>query len=361
MSAANWMQLIVYLGVLFALAPFLGKFMARVYGDEKHILSFLKPLERGIYKISGIDPRQQMNWKQYAGALLALNILGFLFLYLLLVTQKWLPLNPAKIDNMSWHLALNTAVSFMTNTNWQNYGGENAASYLSQMAGLPCRTSSAPQRAWRRCSYWFGASSTSRERHLQPSAGGNEPGPSGQLLGRPHTVHSLHPSAAFHHPRGAPDVAGGHPDVRRPCPRGHAGREGPGHYAGTRRVADRNQAARDKRGRFFQRQLRVSIRKPHASFQPVRDAGHSPDPRSHAVCLRTNGERQEPGPRPVCGKDRALRHRSRGDPLCRIRLQRNDRRSRHHGGKGNAVRDCRQRPVGRSHNGDVQRLGQLDA
>ncbi|MGA2612036.1 MAG: potassium-transporting ATPase subunit KdpA [Spirochaetia bacterium] len=136
MSAANWLQLIVYLGVLFALAPFLGKFMARVYGDEKHILSFLKPLERGIYRISGIDPRQEMNWKQYAAALLALNILGFLFLYLLLVTQKWLPLNPAKIDNMSWHLALNTAVSFMTNTNWQNYGGENAASYLSQMAGL---------------------------------------------------------------------------------------------------------------------------------------------------------------------------------------------------------------------------------
>jgi len=136
MSTPNWLQLIIFLGVLFALAPFLGKFMARVYGDEKHILSFLKPLERGIYKISGIDPRQEMNWKQYTGALLALNILGFLFLYLLLVTQKWLPLNPANIDNMSWHLALNTAVSFMTNTNWQNYGGENAVSYLSQMAGL---------------------------------------------------------------------------------------------------------------------------------------------------------------------------------------------------------------------------------
>ena len=136
MSTTNWIQLIVYLGILFALAPFLGKFMARVYGDEKHILSFLKPLEKGIYRISGIDSSQEMNWKQYAGALLALNVLGFLFLSLLLVTQKWLPLNPAKIDNMSWHLALNTAVSFMTNTNWQNYGGENAASYLSQMAGL---------------------------------------------------------------------------------------------------------------------------------------------------------------------------------------------------------------------------------
>ena len=136
MSATNWIQLIIYLGILFSLAPFLGKFMARVYGDEKHILSFLKPLERGIYRISGIDPQQEMNWKQYATALLALNILGFLFLYLMLVTQKWLPLNPAKIDNMSWHLALNTAISFMTNTNWQNYGGENAASYLSQMVGL---------------------------------------------------------------------------------------------------------------------------------------------------------------------------------------------------------------------------------
>ena len=136
MSTANWAQLIVYIGVLFTLAPFLGKFMARVYGNEKHILSFLKPLERGIYRISGVDPSQEMNWKQYAAALLALNVLGFLFLYLLLVTQKWLPLNPAKVDNMSWHLALNTAVSFMTNTNWQNYGGENAASYLSQMAGL---------------------------------------------------------------------------------------------------------------------------------------------------------------------------------------------------------------------------------
>ncbi len=136
MSTTNWIQLIIYLGILFSLAPFLGKFMARVYTDEKHILSFLKPLERGIYRISGVDPRQEMTWKQYAGALLALNVLGFLFLYLLLMTQKWLPLNPAKIDNMSWHLALNTAVSFMTNTNWQNYGGENAASYLSQMAGL---------------------------------------------------------------------------------------------------------------------------------------------------------------------------------------------------------------------------------
>jgi K+-transporting ATPase ATPase A chain len=77
-----------------------------------------------------------MNRKHYLAALLAVNAVGFLFLWTLLMTQKWLPLNPAKVDNMSWHLALNTAVSFITNTNWQSYSGEVSASYLSQMMGL---------------------------------------------------------------------------------------------------------------------------------------------------------------------------------------------------------------------------------
>jgi len=136
MSSTNWIQLIVYLGVLFTLAPFLGKYMARVYGGERHILSFLGPVERFIYKVTGVRTEQEMSWRQYLAALLALNVLGFLFVWVVLMTQKWLPLNRAGIDNMSWHLALNTAVSFMTNTNWQNYSGENAASYFSQMVGL---------------------------------------------------------------------------------------------------------------------------------------------------------------------------------------------------------------------------------
>ncbi len=136
MSTTNWIQLLVYLVVLFSLAPFLGKFMARVFEGERNILSFLAPVERGIYRISGIDAKREMSWKQYLAALLAFNAFGFASLMALLMTQKWLPLNPAHIDNMSWHLALNTAVSFMTNTNWQAYGGESSASYLSQMAGL---------------------------------------------------------------------------------------------------------------------------------------------------------------------------------------------------------------------------------
>ncbi len=136
MSTANWIQLVVSLGVVFALAPFLARFMTRVFEDERHILSFLAPVERGIYRITGVRAERDMSWKQYLAALLAFNAFGFLSLMALLMTQQWLPLNPAKIPNMSWHLALNTAVSFMTNTNWQAYNGEASASYLSQMAGL---------------------------------------------------------------------------------------------------------------------------------------------------------------------------------------------------------------------------------
>lgn len=136
MSTTNWLQLGFFLAVVFGSAPFLGKYLSRVFDGERHILSFLSPLERGIYRISGIDAKRDMNWKQYAAALLLFNTIGFLSLMALLMTQKWLPLNPAHIGNMSWHLALNTAVSFMTNTNWQAYSGEVSASDLSQMAGL---------------------------------------------------------------------------------------------------------------------------------------------------------------------------------------------------------------------------------
>src|SRR5271157_2893011 len=136
MTTANWIQLVVSLGVVFALAPFLAKFMTRVFEGERHILSFLAPVERGIYRITAVAADQEMNWKQYLAALLIFNSFGFVSLMALLMTQQWLPLNLAHIPNMSWQLALNTAVSFMTNTNWQAYNGEVAASYLSQMSGL---------------------------------------------------------------------------------------------------------------------------------------------------------------------------------------------------------------------------------
>jgi K+-transporting ATPase, KdpA len=111
--------------------------MKKVIGGETH---FLTPvfgwLERGIYRFCGVDPQQEMNWKQYLFALLWFNFFGFVVVFTLQMTQAWLPLNPAKVPNTSWHLALNTAISFVTNTNWQSYSGENTMSYLTQMAAL---------------------------------------------------------------------------------------------------------------------------------------------------------------------------------------------------------------------------------
>jgi K+-transporting ATPase ATPase A chain len=122
--------------VLFLTAPLLGRYFAKVYRGGHHVLSFLAPLERGFYRISGIDAGLDMGWKEYLVSLLAFNGLGLAFLFLVLMTQAWLPLNPQHLPNLSWHLAFNTAVSFVTNTNWQSYSGESTLSYLSQVAGL---------------------------------------------------------------------------------------------------------------------------------------------------------------------------------------------------------------------------------
>ena len=121
---------------IFIPAPFIGHYLAKVYRGERHALSFLQPLERGFYKVAGIEARRDMGWKEYLLSLLAFNAFGLVFLFLILMTQAWLPLNPQRLPNLSWHLALNTAVSFVTNTNWQSYSGESTMSYLSQMLGL---------------------------------------------------------------------------------------------------------------------------------------------------------------------------------------------------------------------------------
>ena len=102
----------------------------------QHAVRGIGPVERGIYRLCGIRPEQEQHWTAYALAMLAFNLLGFLLLYALLRAQSWLPLNPAGMAPVPPDLAFNTAVSFMTNTNWQAYGGESTLSYLSQMAGL---------------------------------------------------------------------------------------------------------------------------------------------------------------------------------------------------------------------------------
>ena len=137
MGTNDYLQIFLYLLLLITITPFFGGYMAKVLSGERHLLTpVLGKVEKFIYLFSGIDSNQQMNWKRYLLSLLSFNLVGLLFLFLLLLTQSWLPLNPQHVGNMNWHTAFNTAVSFVTNTNWQSYSGETGLSYLSQMIGL---------------------------------------------------------------------------------------------------------------------------------------------------------------------------------------------------------------------------------
>ena len=131
------LQYALYLGLLVALGFPLGLYIKKVMAGERTFLSAaLVPCEKGLYKLLRIDPTEQMGWKRYLVSILLFNAAGLILLFALLMLQRFLPGNPEGIDSMSWHLSFNTAVSFVTNTNWQAYSGENALSYLSQAAGL---------------------------------------------------------------------------------------------------------------------------------------------------------------------------------------------------------------------------------
>jgi K+-transporting ATPase ATPase A chain len=136
MNAYDLFQILLVFVCLLFFTPLFGGFMAQVFEGKKHLLSFLRPVERLTYKICGVDETWETSWKIYALDLLALNLIGLLFLFALQLLQAELPLNPQHLGNLSWHLALNTAVSFVTNTNWQAYSGETMMSYLTQMLGL---------------------------------------------------------------------------------------------------------------------------------------------------------------------------------------------------------------------------------
>jgi len=137
MNGYEWMQTTFFFLVLLAAVKPFGIFMARVYQGERTFLTpILAPCEHFLYRVCAVDRDEDMGWRRYAFALLLFNLLSGLALFAILLLQGVLPLNPQQFGPFSWHLALNTAVSFMTNTNWQNYGGEAAASYFTQMLGF---------------------------------------------------------------------------------------------------------------------------------------------------------------------------------------------------------------------------------
>ena len=128
----------LFLVVLVLLAMPLGKYMAKVFTFEETLSDrIFNPVEKLIYRLTGVDPENEMNWKKYAVALLAFNVVGGLAVYLIQILQGALPLNPENLPGVpTWHSALNTAVSFMTNTNWQSYSPESTMSYFTQMGAL---------------------------------------------------------------------------------------------------------------------------------------------------------------------------------------------------------------------------------
>jgi len=137
MTLIGWFQIFLFISVLLLLVKPVGGYMARVYQGEHTFLSpAISPVERLIYRFCGIDPTQDMTWKEYALALLLLSMFGILFLFILLRAQSVLPLNPVGLPSVQADTAFHTAISFVTNTNWQNYSGESTLTYFSQMLGL---------------------------------------------------------------------------------------------------------------------------------------------------------------------------------------------------------------------------------
>ncbi len=137
MNGYDLLQVIIVLFFLILFTPILGAFFHKSLSGQSTLLSKIAgPFEKLLYTIIGVKEKEEMTWTQYLKAVLAFNFLGFLFVFFVLMFQGHLPLNPAGLPNLSWHLAFNTAVSFMTNTNWQSYGGESTMSHFSQMVAL---------------------------------------------------------------------------------------------------------------------------------------------------------------------------------------------------------------------------------
>ncbi|WP_281688708.1 potassium-transporting ATPase subunit KdpA [Pseudomonas citronellolis] len=137
MNSHDVLLIAAFFALVLLPAPLLGRFYYKVMEGERTFLSpVLAPVERLVYRVCGIDPRAEQDWKTYTLAMLAFNLAGLALLFAILVGQGALPLNPQHLPGLEWTLAFNTAVSFVTNTNWQAYSGEAALSYLSQMLGL---------------------------------------------------------------------------------------------------------------------------------------------------------------------------------------------------------------------------------
>ena len=218
MTTAGWIQLAVFLGLIFATTPLLGSYMARVWsGGKAPGDRVFSPIERFIYRLGRIDPDREQRWTTYTFSLLAFSFMSVLFVYGFQRLQAHLPFNPDHMTAVRPDLALNTAVSFVTNTNWQSYGGESTMSHLTQMAGLAVQNFASAAAGL--------AVLVALIRGLTaPQAEDDR-----ELLGGPHPVHAEDPAPAGVHLRDRARQPGRHPELPRLDARGHRGRRHPDH------------------------------------------------------------------------------------------------------------------------------------
>ena len=257
MTVNGWLQVALYCVLLVLLTKPLGGYMTRVFAGERTPLSpVLRPLERGLYRVSGVDEAQEQHWVTYAIAMLAFTFAGFVVLYALQRLQAVLPFNPQKLDAVSPDLAFNTSVSFITNTNWQSYTPETTMSYLVQMAGLTVHNFLSAATGI--------ALALALIRGFLPPVGAKSVGNFWVDMTRC-TLYLL--AADLHRGRPGHGVAGRAAEPVRIYRRHHARGWQAAHRAGPRRLPGGDQDAGDERRRVLQRQLGASVRESDGADQ----------------------------------------------------------------------------------------------
>ncbi len=301
MTTYGWFQCILYLAVLVAITKPMGLYLGRVL--DPAAVTFLdpvcKPFERLFYALLRIDPRKEQTWRQYGVAMLIFSLVSLLFTYGILRMQGHLPWHQ-NIDALSNKtpltpdLAFNTAASFTTNTNWQNYGGENTMSYFSQMVGLASHN------------FWSAAIGIAIAAVIIRGIARDRGKHDREFLGGPGAHQSISVASDLRCIRPVSGVAGSDSELPPLCDRANSGatRGGdhaaePGQFAdhpnGAGGFADRHQNARHQRRRIFQRQRRVHVRKSNPAEQLHPDALDLRDPQRSDLLPRPDG--QEPGAR----------------------------------------------------------------
>src|SRR5258708_30254061 len=283
MTMNGWIQIALFSVIVIAITKPLGGYMMRVFNGERTLLSpVLGPLERGLYAICGVDEEDEQHWVTYGVAMLLFSLVGFLSLYALQRLQDVLPFNPQGQSAVGEHLAFNTSVSFVTNTNWQSYVPETTMSYLLQMAGLTVHN--------------FVSAATGIALAVALVRGFARRSAAG--IGNfwvDLTRCTLHPAADFHRRRPVLRLAGHAAEPRRlhrgdDARRRQAGdRPGPGRFAGS------HQDAGHQRRRLLQRQLCPPLRESQRDHQLRADRADLLDRRQPHQRVRPHGRRPAPG------------------------------------------------------------------